>query len=306
MVQFKMVLCPVDFFKASSLAVDYAFKLAENYGARVHLLHVVPHAISTPWGAPIGAGVTYDIEREAERMLRKLKEGGGRAGIKVTTEVRLGDIDLGILQVIKDRKADLVVMGTHGRRGFERLVLGSVAERMIRHCPVPLLTVGTGKKGSKAAPKIRRILVTTDFSEGTGEAVAQALSLGQKYRAKVTLLHVLHDSAIDALFKYRDSLVRGIEVELQKLIPARALDSTEVETLVKDGVPASVIPELVESGAFDLLIMNIHGKSLVDRALIGSTAERTLRAAAGICPVLLIPPSKASKRTRKSSMAAAK
>src|SRR5688572_15393861 len=156
MVQFKTILCPVDFFKASSLAVEYAFKLAESDGARVHLLHVVPPAITLPYGAPVGApDLTYDIEREGERMLRKLKERGARARIKVTTEVRLGDIDLGILQVIKDRKADLVVMGTHGRRGFERLVLGSVAERMIRHCPVPLLTVSAGEKGSKAAPKIR-------------------------------------------------------------------------------------------------------------------------------------------------------
>jgi len=300
MVQFKSILCPVDFFKASSRAVDYSFKLAESYEARVHLIHVVAPAIAMPYGAPIGStDFTVDLEKESERLLRKLKDRGERARIDVTTEVRLGDVDLGILHAVKAWKADLVVMGTHGRRGFERLVLGSVTERMVRHCPVPLLTIGASGKTSSAGPKIRRILVTTDFSDGTAEAVGHALSIGQRYRAKVTLLHVLHDAAVDALFKYRDSLVLGIEAELQKLIPERALDLCDVETQVKDGVPGTVIPDLVKSGAFDLLVMNIHGKSLLDRALIGSTAERTLRAAAGICPVLLIPPAKASRKSRK-------
>ncbi|HET9215988.1 MAG TPA: universal stress protein [Terriglobia bacterium] len=293
MVQFKTILCPVDFFKASSRAFDYALKIAANYGARVHALHVVATMIPAAYGAPFSVeDLTTNLEKESRRMLQKLKERAAKAQVDVTTEVRLGDIDLGILHSIKNQKADLVVMGTHGRRGFERLVLGSVTERMIRHCPVPLLTIGVAGKGATAPPKIRRILVTTDFSAGTVEAVNHALSIGERNRAKVTLLHVLHDVAADAAGKYRDALVRGIEVQLQKLIPEKAFDSCEIETRIEDGVPSKVVPGFAKSGSFDLLVMNIHGKALIDRALVGSTAERTLRELAGVCPVLLIPPVK--------------
>jgi nucleotide-binding universal stress UspA family protein len=297
MVQFKKILCPVDFFKASSVAFDTALRLAANYGAKIHVLHVVAPVFASVYGAPYGVeDLTAELEKESKGLLQKYKDRAAKANVRLTTEVRLGDIDLGILGSIKAQKADLVVMGTHGRRGFERLVLGSVTERMIRHCPVPLLTISASKKAASTPAKIRRILVTTDFSQGTAEAVAHALSIGQRNRAKVTLLHVVYDEAAEAVGKYRDQLIRGIEVQLHKFIPDRAFEWCEIETRIDYGTPSTVIPNVVKSGAYDLVVMNIHGKRLIDRALVGSTAERTLRVVTGICPVLLIPPAKRGKR----------
>ena len=301
MIRFKKILCPMDFFKPSSNAFKYSLKLAANYEAKVHALHVVAPVIPSTYGAPFSlADVTADFEKEAKRFLQKARAQGEQAHVSVTTEVRLGDIDGEILRSVADQKADLVVMGSHGRRGFERLVMGSVTERMIRHCPVPLLTVGTGKKGGAAPPNIRRILLTTDFSAGTTDAVAYALSIAQECQAKLTLLHVLHDVVADVTGKYRDPLLLGIEEQLQRLVPEDALDWCDVETRVEEGLPFKVIPNFVQTGAYDLLVMNIHGKNLLDRALIGSTAERTLRAAGEICPVLLIPPGKTAQKTRKA------
>jgi len=108
----------------------------------------------------------------------------------------------------------------------------------------------------------------------------------------------LHDDAADAAGKYRDQLVRGIELQLHKFIPERAFEECEIETRLEAGSPSTVIPKIVKSGSYDLLVMNIHGKRLIDRALVGSTAERTLRATAGICPVLLIPPARTARRKR--------
>jgi nucleotide-binding universal stress UspA family protein len=297
MIQIKRILCPVDFFKASSRAFDYALRLAANYDARVHVLHMVAPMIPSVYGAPIGVeDLIARLEKESKRLLQKYKDRGAKANVAVTTEVGVGDIDLGILHAVEGRKADLVVMGTHGRRGFERLILGSVTERMIRRCPVPLLAIGEEKKA--ALPKIRRILVTTDFSEGTAEAVAHALSIAERNRAKLTLLHVVHEDAAQAAGKYRDQLIRGIEVQLHKFIPENAFEWGDIETRIEDGSPSEVISGIVKSGSYDLLVMNIHGKRVIDRALVGSTAERTLRAAAGICPVLLIPPAKSARRRR--------
>ena len=186
MVRFRKILCPVDFFKPSTHAFNYALKLAANYRAGVHALHVVAPVIPAAYGAPFSVEeLTADLEKESERLLKKLKAGAEKSGVSITTEVKLGDIDLEIRRSVDAQKADLVVMGTHGRRGFERLVMGSVTERMIRHCPVPLITVGPGRKDT-APPDIRRILVTTDFSEGTRDAMAYALSIAQECQAKIT------------------------------------------------------------------------------------------------------------------------
>jgi nucleotide-binding universal stress UspA family protein len=290
-VRFRKLLCPVDFFKPSERALDYALKFASNYEAKVHALHVVAPIIAAAYGAPFNVqDLTADLEKESKRLLQKLQAGAEKSGVSVTTEVRLGEIDLEIRKAVQAQKADLVVMGTHGRRGFERLVMGSVTERMIRHCPVPVITVGPGRKGRATPPNIRRILVTTDFSDGTQDAMACALSIAQESQAKLTLLHVVHDFAADLGAKYREPLWRGIESELQKLVPEEALDWCDVETKIEAGLPHEFIPRFLQSGKFDLLIMNIHGKSVLDRALLGSTAERTVRTAAEICPVMLIPP----------------
>ena len=290
MIRFKKILCPVDFFETSSRSVKYAKALAANYQAGVHVLHVVAPVMPAAYGAPFSVtDMTEDLEKEARRLLEKFKKGSP-AGAPVTTEVALGDIDTEILRSVQKQKADLVVMGTHGRRGFERFVMGSTTERLIRRCPVPLITIGSGKKGAATPPDIKRILLTTDFSEGTADAVDYALSIAQECQAKLTLLHVLNDVASDVIGNYRDSLIHGIESQLQKLIPEEALNWCDAEIRVAIGLPWKLIPAIVKSGRFDLLVMNVHGKGLIDRALIGSTAERALRTATEICPVMLVPP----------------
>jgi len=296
------MLCPVDFFKPSKLAFEYALKLAANYEAAVHALHVVAPVIPAAYGAPFSVeDLTADLEKESRRLLKKLQLDAAKSGVRVSVDVRVGDIDIEIRRAIDKDKADLVVMGTHGRRGFEKLVMGSVTERMLRHCPVPLITVGPGRKGVAAPPNIRRILVTTDFSEGTRDAMAYALSIAQECQSKVTLLHVVHDIAADISGKYHDPLLRGIETELKSLIPDEVLDWCEVETRIEAGLPYEFIPNFLKSEKFDLLVMNIHGKNMLERALLGSTAERTVRAAAEICPVLLIPPLAKTKSKKRSS-----
>jgi nucleotide-binding universal stress UspA family protein len=298
-VRFRKILCPVDFFKPSKQAFKYAVKFAANYEAAVHVLHVVAPVIPAAYGAPFSAqDLTADLEKESKRLLQKLQSEAGESGVRVTTEVRLGDIDIEIRRAVEAQKSDLVVIGTHGRRVFERLVMGSVAERMLRHCPVPLITIGPGRKGVSTPPNIRRILVTTDFSAGTRDAVEYALSIAQESQAKVTLLHVIHDLAADLGGKYSGPLLRGIETELKNLIPEDALNWCDVETRIEAGLPSEFIPKFLHSERFDLLVMNIHGKNMLDRVLLGSTAERTVRAAAEICPVLLIPPLKETGRKR--------
>ena len=212
------------------------------------------------------------------------------------TEIRIGDVYDEIKHSLEVQKPELLVMGTHGRRGVERWFMGSTTEKMMRHSPVPLLTISATGERANANPRFRRILVTTDFSEGTADALAYAFSVAQENDSRITLLHVIHDVAADVSGKYRESLLQGVEKQLQALVPPEARNWCEVETRVQTGVPYRIILRTLEDERVDLLVMNIHGKGMLDRALLGSTAERVVRASS--CPVMLIPPLKRKLRRK--------
>jgi len=217
MITMEKILCPVDFFPASDEAVTYAAGLAANYDASIHLLHVVtPIAVGTYEYAIDTDEIMRSMEEKSMEQLNKLVARVKKAGVAVTSELRTGDVYEEIKGSIVDVKPDLIVMGTHGRRGVERWFIGSTTEKLLRHSPVPLVK------------------------------------------------------------------------QLEGLVPAGARNWCEIVTRVETGIPYRIILRTLEDEKVDLLIMNIHGKDMLDRALLGSTAERVVRAAS--CPVMMIPP----------------
>ncbi len=297
MISINKILCPVDFFPASDAAVHYATSLAANYEATVHLLHVVTPFI--PTGYELAPDMTDVLETMKETSARQLSAVAARvtdAGVAMQSEILVGDAYDEIKRAIEAIKPDLVVMGTHGRRGVERWFMGSTTEKLLRHSPVPLLTIATPGEKPVTAPRFHRILVTTDFSEGTPDALAYAFSVAQENEAEIMLLHVVHDVAADLSGKYREPLIKGIQKQLEDSIPPEARTWCEVSTRVETGLPYRVILRIIEDQKIDLLVMNIHGKGVLDRALLGSNAERVVRAAS--CPVMLIPPLKRKLRRR--------
>jgi nucleotide-binding universal stress UspA family protein len=299
MIVIKRILCPVDFSGASSAAISHAISLAKTYGAKIYLLHAVEPVISTVYDYGLYVDeVIKSMEKSSRREMKKLLAEVKKLHVIVEGEVRFGNVHDQIIQAIESLKPDLVVMGTHGHRGLDRWFIGSTTEGLLRHSPVPLLTVATQKKMSSSKPHIRRILVTTDFSDGTTDALEYAFSIAQKNQSHVTLLHVIHDLAADVSGKYRDPLVKGIGKQLEELVPAEAWSWCKVATRVETGIPYQVILRVLEKETIDLCVMNIHGKGMLDRALLGSTAERVVRAAK--CPLLLVPPMKDGKPARKA------
>jgi nucleotide-binding universal stress UspA family protein len=289
MVKIKKILCPVDFFPASEKAVRYAAGLAANYNARLKLLHVVPAMIPTFYEYSLNTTELIGaMEEAAKRELNKLLGRLKTSAVKVESEVRTGDIATNIKKTIAAFKPDLVAMGTHGRHGFQRWFMGSTTERMLRHSPVPLLTVSAAKNARVFDGRFRRIVVTTDFSEGTADALNYGLSIARENKARITLLHVVNLITPPTSPKYPKTLIDNARKDLSNLVPAHAADWCEVDTRVISGTPYHAILTFLKKEKADLLVMNIHGKSLRDRALLGSTAERVVRAAT--CPVMLIPP----------------
>src|SRR5262249_19754517 len=211
MITITKILVPVDFFPASDAAVNYAAGIAANYDASVHLLHVI---------TPIAAGayeyaidtteMMKSMEETAMSEMNKLVDRVKQAGALARAEVRVGDVYDEIKRASELMKPDLVVMGTHGRRGVERWFMGSTTEKLLRHSPVPLVTINATGEKSLTAPRFRRILVTTDFSEGTSDALAYAFSVAQENESQVMLLHVLHDVSLDLSAKYGSPLITGV------------------------------------------------------------------------------------------------
>lgn len=214
------------------------------------------------------------------------------SGVNASVEVRFGDIDHEILNAIGEQEAGVVVAGTHGRRGFEHWLTGSVCERLLRRVPVPILTVGPIKRLA-GARDIKRILVGIDFSEDSAEVAAWGFSIAQSSGADVTLLHVTDFVMGDVPIQYRRSLVEGIRIEMEKFVPRGASRGT---TRVEFGMPSQIILRLAERGKAGMIVIGTHGKSMLDRTLLGTTAERVIRGAS--CPVLAVPPAPAKGRVR--------
>lgn len=149
MPRFDKILCPVDFDQNSLLALRLATELAQERGATLHLLHVVAVPPGPEVALPFGK-----METAARTRLEKLarQKIGDKAAYEV--DVLMGDPGVEVLQLAKRLRADLIVMATHGRKGLRHIVLGSVAERVVREAPCPVLTV---KPQPPAAKSSRRL-----------------------------------------------------------------------------------------------------------------------------------------------------
>ncbi|MGC1962188.1 MAG: universal stress protein, partial [Candidatus Sulfotelmatobacter sp.] len=196
-----------------------------------------------------------------------------------------------ILAFAQERKADLIVMGTHGRRGFDRLVLGSVTNRVMRRAPCPVLAISQLPNESanedgeqRQAHYLSRILFCTDFSENSERALSYAISVTEEYDAELILLHVL-EQAPSLAAKTKAAIATATE-KLDKLIPQAKRKTLKIKTVVRTGKPYQQIIQLVKEAQIDTVVMGVRGRGALDQAVFGSTTYRVLQL--GSCPVLAV------------------
>jgi len=298
MIEIKRILCPTDFSDFSERALDYALALAESYESEISVVHVVPKVLMAPEVYPYLQDPIYPDARVREQALEELGKFVHRARIAgVTTEIRLeeGDAVQEILRLTSSLRSDLVVMGTHGRRGFDRLVLGSVTEKVLRKSPRPVMTVSHLPEVAKVGQKVsfKRILCPIDFSPCSVRALEYALSLAQETDGQLILLHVVEsildeagDIAPGGLSDYRAQLERDARDRLRLSVPEQARDWCRPEEIVVSGRTYRQILKLVDEKEADLIVMGVQGRSAVDLLVFGSTANHVVREAR--VPVLTI------------------
>lgn len=295
MLEIKLIVCPVDFSEFSTRAYRHALSVAEHYRAKLVAQHVVelsryPYA---EYGACEGdyAGFERALREGGEEQLREFLKTQSHDQIQPEGVVQQGAAPDCILSYAQKHKADLIVMGTHGRRGYDRLVLGSVTNRVMRMAKCPVLAVCKAQhQASPGEPQeqhhvhqLRRILFCTDFSENSEKALHYALSAAAEYNAELTLLHVLED--VPNAAKTEEAITTASR-RLDKLIPTEERKALKIKTAVRIGKPYLQIIELAQEEQMDLVTMAVRGRGALDLAVFGSTTHRVLQL--GPCPVLAI------------------
>jgi len=257
------ILVPTDGSDVATAAADAAVDLARRFGADVHALYVRESA---------------DDER-GQRATAVVAERATAADVAVTTAVVDGEgpIHRGILDVAADRDADCLVMGTHGRTGLDRFVLGSVAERTLRESPVPVVTV---HEDTVVDDELDAILVPTDGSDCSEAAAAHAVDLATATGAALHVVHVVDVGVLptDGSGAVLDELRRAGRDALDSVVDrAERADVSTVRASVLSGTPYRAITDYAEAEGVDLVVMGTHGRTGFDRYLLGSVTERVVR-----------------------------
>lgn len=294
------ILCPVDFSDLSRLALHHAASMASWYGAHVDLLHVIaePLAPGPPRMGLPPAPVTDEVRSEIAAALHDLAAELDLHDSRVSETVAVGAPVARILEHAASVRADLIVLGTHGRTGVQQFLLGSTAERVVSLASSPVLTIPprANEPPSATQAQFKRILCAVDFSPASLRAFEYGLSLAQENDGRLTLLHVFetlteseaHSSAHFRVAEYVRTRKRDLRDQLEALVTAEARAWCEAEALVELGPAAPTILRVARDLSADLIVMGAQGHSGLGLKLFGSATQTVVRRAA--CPVLTARP----------------
>jgi len=300
MIEIRRILCPTDLSDIAPRAFDHALALARFHQAEVELAYVseplLPGPVA-PASYPPWAVLDPAVRGRLQSALETLASPASALGVPVRIEVHEGRVVPEILERARAWPADVVVMGTHGRGGFERWVLGSVTEKVLRKAPCPVLTVPPPASGIHAESSIlfRRIVCPVDFSGASLAALGYALKLAEESRAEITVLHVLEWLVEDEpgakiagfdVPEFRRYLEKDARERLEKVVPEDARDWCRPRGEVVGGRPWREILRVAEDTQADVVVMGVRGRNPVDLALFGSTTQHVVRGAK--CPVLVV------------------
>ena len=274
-IRFENILLATDFSRSSEILVPYALSLAKAYNSILWSTHVV---------APEGIGRTLtDIVRDnVQKLMDGLQASGQFKGIHNKTIIEVGDTWEVLNRVIEREHIDLIMVGTRGRIGLKKFVLGSVAEKIFRHSPCPVLTMGPRVPAGSDATRIKHVLLTSDRKTETIGPAVYAVSLAAEHKAHLSLLHVVEGNAnVPARQKLLDLLrwqVAEAGIRLQDVVLAP-------DPMVVAGDPTEQILGIAATQHADLIVMGAHrGKAMT--AHLMDVAYRVVCEAP--CPVLTV------------------
>ena len=283
---FKTILHPTDFSPVALQAFDQAVALALRYGAKLQLLHAV---------------VLHEYDNTTlKKGIKKLNEAyeSLRAELKIQMEEIVEDSEIAadmcsfvikrgfnagevIIDKAEESGADLIVMGTHGHSPIRHFFLGSVAEKVVRYAPCPVMVLG---RMEDAPGRFQNILLPVDFSDASDRAATVALSVAKRHGARLHMLHVYQDivpppyyTAADSAFAWDKELKKRGEAALHKFIAKHQQEGVSTVSHLLEGRVAREIVEFSRGNSIDLIVMGTAGLSGFHHFLLGSVTEKVLR-----------------------------
>jgi|CXWL01.1.fsa_nt_gi nucleotide-binding universal stress UspA family protein len=304
MIEMRRILCPIDFSRCSRRALDHAAAVARWYDATVTLFHVTAAptvSAYTPASLALPSVVLTSADRDALlATMKAFAEHVAISGVRLQFQISEGHAANEIVATAGAMPSDLIVIGTHGHSGFERLLLGSVDDKVMRRARCPVLSVPLHEEEVPAVPVlVRHVLCALDFSECSLNALTYARALAQAAGARLTVLHAiewptdlppdLHENMLAgprSLNDYVNATEAYHRERLLEAVPESASAPGMVDTVLAKGKAHREILRVAAERHSDLVVVGIHGRGIRDLGFLGSTAQHVVRQAT--CPVLTL------------------
>jgi nucleotide-binding universal stress UspA family protein len=298
MFKLKKILFPTDFSRCADQALAHAVFYAEKYNAELHLLHIItlftdqPDLLNQEFSEI--DDMIQKMELKADRQMVEVIHNHSSDKLKIIkTCKRAISAAPAILEYASENDIDMIVMGTHGRRGLGHLFLGSVAEEVVRMalCPVFTLRETEEIKPIKAYDKI---LVPVDFSEHSGTALSYAKRIADAYDAQLQVLHVIEETMHPAfslagktsIFDLVPTIKDDSRNRIEKMLTESNGPEVKSEIFITGGKAAPEIIKFARMHNSDLIVISTHGLTGLDHFLLGSVTEKVVRRVH--CPVFTV------------------
>jgi nucleotide-binding universal stress UspA family protein len=297
-LSFKNVLLATDFSPTSDSAVPYATAICRRFGGTLHTAHVLSDTsvIMMTGGVDYVSMATLYDDAIAEAKEKLGETAQAYEGIRHFEYVRQGQVWKSLAAIVEESHIDLIILGTHGRTGFGKLLLGSVAEDILRHAPCPVLTIGPNVSGRNRLPafrtkerdlaprelEVKQIVFGTNFAQNAALVAETAISLADEFRSRLTMVHVMEDYT--QLGTHPGPIEDSIR-RLRELIPLDASLHYLAETMVEFGAPHERILKVASDRDADLIVIGTRPERGTTHLPWTTTHQVIARAS---CPVLTV------------------
>ena len=318
----KKIMCVIDFSDFTNIILSYGKSLASEFGSTLYLCHIVSEALMV---SSLGHSYIAHIDIDSDRIQHakdKLEKIAEEFDIKCKIIVSYGHAADEINQTARKNNIDMVIAATHGGSGIKRFLIGSVTDRLVKILTCPLLVLHAQEKHLtapvKESIKLKRILVGCDFSPDSKLAFDYALSLAQEFQTQLYLAHVIRtteqteltasnymqiqgddyigwagseypdlpEKATDEDLKEKNNLLSRIEKQLSDMVPEESRNWCTPITILLEGQPYKELINYAEQKEVDMIVLGVHGRSLLEQFIVGSTTDRVISRAS--CPVLVV------------------